>query len=213
MGLIRADRVKETTTTTGTSAYALGGAFTGFVTFSSAMANGDTCLYSVEDGGGGYEVGIGTWNTGNTLSRTTIIKSSNSDAAVSWSAGTKNIVLTLTAEDIDIYVEKTQSVTAATTTTVDLKLGNILLLDHSTNVTTLTLNNVPGFTGRTYSITIERTKDASGTARSITWPASFKWPGGTAPTLTSTTGAVDIITAYTRNAGTTWRAFFSLASA
>lgn len=103
MSFIRADRVKETTITTGTSAYALGGAATGFDTFSAVMANGEACHYAVEDGVGGYEVGVGTWNTGNTLTRTQVVKSSNANAAVSWSAGTKTIFMTLAAYEVGTH--------------------------------------------------------------------------------------------------------------
>lgn len=110
------------------------------------------------------------------------------------------------------YLEVTQSVSASTTTTIDVTLGQMILLSHGTNITTLSFTNVPSTSNRTFSITIERTKDNSATARSITWPSSFKWASGTAPTLTSTANAVDIITAYTRDGGTTWRAFSSLDS-
>lgn len=101
------------------------------------------------------------------------------------------------------YTETLVSVTASATTTLDLSTGNIFDLTHGTNITTLTLSNVPA-SGTLCSITIIRTKDATGTARTITWPASFKWPQGTAPTLTQTTGAIDVIVATTKNGGTTW---------
>lgn len=101
MAHILADRVKETTTTTGTGALALGGAVTGFRDFDSVMANADTTLYAIfSSGGSEWEVGIGTWNTGNTLSRTTILASSNAGAVVNLSAGTKTVALTLTTAGI-----------------------------------------------------------------------------------------------------------------
>ena len=91
------DRVKETTTTTGSSdAYALGGAVTGFETFGSHLGDADTTYYVCTDGTN-FEVGIGTYNTSaNTLTRTTILASSNSgnDNAHSWAAGTKEIFIT-----------------------------------------------------------------------------------------------------------------------
>ena len=70
------DRVKETTTTTGSSdAYALGGAVTGFETFASHLDNTDTTYYVCTDGTN-FEIGIGTYNTsGNTLTRTEILGS------------------------------------------------------------------------------------------------------------------------------------------
>lgn len=96
MALVVADRVQETTTTTGTGTYTLAGAKDGFQSF-AAVGNGNTTYYAVSDGTD-YEVGIGTYTaSGTTLARTTIIESSNSDAAVNWGAGTKDIFVTLPA--------------------------------------------------------------------------------------------------------------------
>ena len=97
MALVIADRVKETTTTTGTGTYTLAGAVTGFETFGS-VGNSNTTFYACTDGTD-FEVGVGTYtSSGTTLSRTTILQSSNSDNAVSWSSGTKTIFCTLPAE-------------------------------------------------------------------------------------------------------------------
>lgn len=101
MALVVKDRVKETTTTTGTGAISLGGAVSKFVTFSSVLSNGDTTYYSIEHLGTAneFEVGIGTYtSSGNTLTRTTILASSNSNNAVDFSAGTKNIFITYPAD-------------------------------------------------------------------------------------------------------------------
>ncbi len=90
MALVFADRVKETTTTTSTSDYALGGAVNGFQTF-AAIGNGNTTYYVCTDDSD-FEIGIGTYSTtGPTLARTTIIASTNSGNAVNWGAGSKNI--------------------------------------------------------------------------------------------------------------------------
>ena len=90
MALVFADRVKETTTTTSTSDYALAGAVNGFQTF-AAIGNGNTTYYVCTDDSD-FEIGIGTYSTtGPTLARTTIIASSNSGNAVNWGAGSKNI--------------------------------------------------------------------------------------------------------------------------
>lgn len=88
MVLVVADRVQETTLTTGTSDYALFGAVTGFQSFGAVMANGDTTYYAVTDGTN-WEVGIGTYSTtGPTMARTTILSSNNSGNIVNWPAGT-----------------------------------------------------------------------------------------------------------------------------
>ena len=98
MALIVADRVKEVTTTTGTGAYTLGGAVDGFQAFSAVTVDTDTVYYAITDDTD-WEVGIGTiGGTQTTLARTTILSSSNSDSAVNWGAGAKNIFLTYPAE-------------------------------------------------------------------------------------------------------------------
>ena len=97
MALVLKDRVKETTTTTGTGTYTLAGAVTGFEAFSS-VGDGNTTYYSCTDGTD-FEVGIGTYTaSGTTLARTTILQSSNSDSAVSWNSGTKTIFCAQPAE-------------------------------------------------------------------------------------------------------------------
>ena len=101
MALVVADRVKETTATTGTGTYTLAGAVGGFESFAS-IGNANTTYYACTDGTD-FEVGIGTYTaSGTTLARTTILQSSNSDAAVSWSAGTKTIFCTLPAEKMSL---------------------------------------------------------------------------------------------------------------
>lgn len=96
MALQRADRVQETSTTTGTGTYALGGAVAGYQAFSAPCANNDFIEYCATDGTN-WEVGLGQWTTGNNLARITIYASSNSNAAVSWGAGSKNIFGTASA--------------------------------------------------------------------------------------------------------------------
>jgi hypothetical protein len=97
MALVVNDRVKETSTTTGTGTFTLAGAVTGFETFSSAIGNTNTTYYAiVNTTNSEFEVGLGTVGAG-TLARTTIISSSNSDSAVDFAAGTKNVFCTLPA--------------------------------------------------------------------------------------------------------------------
>ncbi len=94
MAFVLADRVKETSTTTGTGTYDLAGAVSGFRTFVAGVATGSTCPYFATMGAD-WEIGIGTVTdaTPDTLARTTILKSSNANAAVSWASGTKTIAL------------------------------------------------------------------------------------------------------------------------
>ena len=90
MALVLADRVQETTTTTGTGTVTLAGAVTGFRTF-AAIGNSNTTYYTITDGTN-WEVGIGTYtSSGTTLSRTTVLSSSNAGSLVSFGAGTKTV--------------------------------------------------------------------------------------------------------------------------
>ena len=94
------DRVKETSTTTGTGTFDLAGAEIGFESFVSGIGNGNITYYAISnDGTTEFEVGFGTVTdaTPDTLSRDTIISSSNSDALVNFSAGTKTVFCTLPA--------------------------------------------------------------------------------------------------------------------
>lgn len=100
MALVINDRVKETSTTTGTVTLELAGAVQDFETFVSGVGAGNKTYYSIINSGTGeFEVGIGTVTdaTPDTLSRDTIISSSNSDALVNFSAGTKTVFCTLPA--------------------------------------------------------------------------------------------------------------------
>ena len=101
MALVINDRVKETSTTTGTGTINLAGAETGYEGFVSGVGTGNTTYYAIElNSANEWEVGIGTVTdaTPDTLSRDTIISSSNGDAAVNFSAGTKNVFCTLPAK-------------------------------------------------------------------------------------------------------------------
>lgn len=97
MAHISADRVKDTTTTTGTGSLTLANsAPTGFRTLNAVAATNDTFFYAVE-GGAEWEVGLGTYNGSHVFARTTVLASSNSNAAVNFSAGTKNFFITIPA--------------------------------------------------------------------------------------------------------------------
>jgi len=92
MAFVLADRVQETTTTTGTGTVTLAGAVSGYQSF-AAVGNGNTTYYTIAaQTGTEWEVGIGTYtSSGTTLSRTTVLSSSNSGSLVNFSAGTKNV--------------------------------------------------------------------------------------------------------------------------
>jgi len=106
MTLVINDRVKETTTTTGTGTVDLDGAETGFEGFVAAIGDANTTYYALrhrtEDE---WEVGLGTVSdaTPDTLARTTPISSSNGDAAVNFSAGTIDVFCTIPASRVAVY--------------------------------------------------------------------------------------------------------------
>jgi len=213
MAKIVADRVLETSTTTGTGAYTLAGAISGFRAFSAVCANADTAEYYAEDvnasgmPAGGWEVGLGTWGTGGVLTRTTIYQSSNAGAAVSWSAGTRRIGLVVPAKSLPYLDntgnlilsqgalrEKTGTITA---NNIDLSTGNYFAQTISGS-TTFTVSNTAA-SGTISSFIFDLT---NGGSAAITWWSGVKWAGGTAPTLTA--AGRDVLGFFTRDGGTTW---------
>ena len=96
MALVLADRVQQTGTANTTVSFSLTGSVTGFQSF-TVIGNGNTTYYSATDATGNWEVGIGTYATGGTLTRTTILASSNSGSAVTFS-GTVNVFVTYPSE-------------------------------------------------------------------------------------------------------------------
>lgn len=99
MALVVKDRVQETTTTVGTGTVTLGGAVLSFQTF-AAIGDGNTTYYAIVDPtAGDWEAGIGTYTaSGTTLSRTTVLSSSNGGSLVTFGAGTKNVICTYPSE-------------------------------------------------------------------------------------------------------------------
>ena len=103
MALVLDDRVKETSTTTGTGTLNLSGAVSGFQTFVAGIGDGNTTYYAIVNRDEAeWEVGLGTVTDASTdtLARTTVISSSNSDSATNFSAGTKDVFCTLPASKV-----------------------------------------------------------------------------------------------------------------
>lgn len=112
MPLVLKDRVKETTTSTGTGTITLAGAVAGFQSF-SVVGNANTCYYAIV-GTTEWEVGIGTYTaSGTTLSRDSVLESSNAGALVNFSAGTKDVFVTYPAE-LAVMTDATQTITNKT---------------------------------------------------------------------------------------------------
>ena len=98
MAFVIADRVRETTTTTGTGTITLGGAVTNFETFTANLSNSDTTYYAIVDNtNGAFEVGLGTFTSSGTTLARSVIASSNSNNLVDFGAGTKDVFITVPA--------------------------------------------------------------------------------------------------------------------
>lgn len=216
MALVVADRVNETTTTAGTGTVTLAGAVSGYQTF-AAIGNGNTTYYTIaHQTAAEWEVGIGTYtSSGTTLSRDTVLASSSGGAKVSFSAGTKNVfcdypagkaiysdangVLTVSSGGVTPSVAVTFSATAMT---VNCVLSNVFTTTFTANVTTApTISNPQD--GQTINWFI--TQDGTG-SRTMTWPTSFKWPGGTAGVLSTAASSVDLLIAVYRSSTGFWYA-------
>jgi hypothetical protein len=100
MAFVIADRVRESTTTTGTGTITLAGAVSGFQSFSAGIGNGNSTYYTISNNvTNQWEVGIGTYTSaGSTLSRTTVLSSSNAGSLVNFSSGTADVFVTYPSE-------------------------------------------------------------------------------------------------------------------
>ena len=140
MALVVKDRVQETSTTTGTGTLTLGGAVLGFQTF-AVIGNANQTYYAISDPTtGDFEVGIGTYTaSGTTLSRTTVLESSNSNSLVNFAAGSKNVFCTYPAERA-VYLDTAGSaVTLLDIGTLGVGTANI----STANITSGTVSTTP----------------------------------------------------------------------
>jgi len=140
MALIVKDRVKETTATTGTGTITLAGASDGFQSF-SVIGDGNTTYYAIVDSGASaWEVGLGTYTaSGTTLSRDTVLESSNAGSLVNFGAGSKDVFVTYPAERA-VYLDGAGSaVTALDVGTLGASTANIT----TANITAGTVTTAP----------------------------------------------------------------------
>ncbi|CAB4144005.1 hypothetical protein UFOVP470_9 [uncultured Caudovirales phage] len=126
MAHVTADRVRDTATTTGTGAFTVSGTpASGYVTFSAVMSVGDTCYYAIQNQAANeWEVGVGTYSSANTVTRTTVYTSSNAGSAVSFSAGTKDIFITVPASKL---IQQTPSNSLTFANSFNTRTGAITL--------------------------------------------------------------------------------------
>jgi len=211
-----ADRVKETTTTSGSGTITTTNvAPTGYRTLAAAVtagdiADGDLLEFVVTDGSS-WEIYEGTFNnTAHTLTKTTLRRSSTG-SAISWpDTSPKDVWLDLSAflyywqdrANLRKIGEVVNSVSATTaSTTIDLNNGNIVALALSSS-TTLSFGN-PYSSGTHHGITIYAKQDATG-GRIITWPGAVTWDNGVAPTQVTTANKTGTYSFTTRDGGATW---------
>jgi hypothetical protein len=140
MALVLKDRVKETTTTTGTGTVTLGGAAAGFQSF-VVIGDGNQTFYAIVDAtSGAWEVGVGTYtSSGTTLSRTTVVSSSNAGSLVNFGAGTKDVFVTYPSSRA-VYLDAAGSAV----TTLDIgTLGTSTANITTANITAGTVSTTP----------------------------------------------------------------------
>lgn len=204
MALILADRVQETTTTTGTTDFALGGAVTGFQTFLNGIGNTNTCYYAaLLPNTSEWEVGIGTVGaSGAELARTTILASSTG-GKVSFSAGQKFVFVTYPAEK-SVNLDASGNVSALGTVSsgvwngtaiTDTYLATIATAGKVSNSATTATN------ANTASAIVAR--DASGNFSAGTITATLSGSATSAGTATNIAGGVASQIPYQTGAGNT----------
>lgn len=181
MAFVIADRVQETTTTTGTGSVTLLGAALGFQSF-AAIGNGNTTYYTISDqGGANWEVGLGTYSTtGPTLARTTVLASSNSGSLVNFAAGTKSVFVTYPAEK-SVNLDSSGNVSALGTivsgtwqaTTIAAGYGGTGLTSPGTSGNVLTSNGTSWVSQAPSGAGTITTTDFTATAGQTTFTASY----------------------------------------
>jgi len=193
MALVIADRVQETTTTTGTGTVTLGGASSGYQSF-AVIGDGNTTYYAIVDStAGDWEVGIGTYtSSGTTLSRDTILSSSNSGSLVSFGAGSKNVFVTypsgraVTTDGSQTLTNKTFTGYTETVYTLGTS-GSIALNPANGTIQTTVLSGNPTFTDSLSAGQSLILRITNGSTYTVTWPTTtwVTWLGNIAPGLTS----------------------------
>ena len=175
-----------TVTSIGTTSPITGGTITGTGTIGINAASANTASYVVQrDASGNFSAGTIT-------------------ASLTGNATGLAASAALTTPTITGLIEKqTAPAISAGVLALNCASGNVFAVSLNAAITSITFSNIP-ITGNAFGITLAFTAD--GTPRTISWPASVKWPSGVAPTMTSTSAKVDIFVLTTWDAGTTWYA-------
>ena len=207
MALIRADRVKEFSTSTGTGAFALAGADSTYRTFASVCAVADTVYYAIAHRTSNeWEVGLGTYSAVNTLTRTAVHASSNANAAVTFTAGTKDVLLALTKNQLETYATLggTETLTNKTINASSNTITNVSLTTGVTGTLPIANGGTGGTTAVSAAVNLIKSAPNDGAeytlkSKKISGTPSFYWVDSTgyAPTLDLLFAADKSLTAYT----------------
>ena len=193
MALKLADRVQETTTTAGTGTLSLAGAASGFQSFVAGIGNGNSCYYTIYDPvAPAWEVGIGTVTSGapNTLSRTTVLSSSNGGALVNLAGNAATVWCDYPAEKA-VYLDASGNASPLGTiasgtwqaTTISVSYGGTGLTSTPSNGQ-IDIGNGSGFT---------RTTLSAGAGVSVTNGSGSITVAATGSTLNSQTSAYTLV--------------------
>lgn len=134
---------------------------------------------------------------------TTLGTSQASKAVTADANGDVTISEELTAKS---YNETHATLTSASTVAINFELGNVFLVTAGHNIT-FTFSNPPANT-LAYGFTLKVTQDGTG-SRTLTWPSTVRWAGGSAPDLTGTASSVDVFTFFTHDAGSNYYGFLA----
>lgn len=187
------DRVKETTTTTGTGTLTLAGAEAGFQAF-SAIGDGNTTYYCITDDTD-FEVGFGVYTaSGTTLSRDTVLESSNSGSKVDWGSGSKTVFCTYPAEK-SLYKDTSDNIDYANSVLENVTLESFQekITDTASASGSLTVpngvNNVSYTLTGNVTLTLPQNSDlASGSTRAVSIRVTQDGTGSRTFTLAAPSG-------------------------
>jgi hypothetical protein len=213
MAFVTADRVRDTSTTAGSGSFSVSGtAPTGYRTFSAVLSVSDTFYYSIQHQTlNEWEVGLGTYSSANTFSRTTIYSSSNAGSAVTFSAGTKDVFITMAASrtpQLDASGNVTPATGTYTRTTITATAGQTsFTANYTVNYVEVYVNgillNSADYTATTGTTVVLASAAAAGDIIDVFAINIGTFTGGVTITGTPTNGQIATWTGSTSLQGTT----------